>query len=99
LISSVQFPSTGGGNEKQISFKWLRQITLLTIIGMTMVTTVYAETELGRMTALQAFHDTAIAEWVTAVEHEDYAKADRLLARGAQVNMVGEEESPPCCGS
>ncbi|MES1983233.1 MAG: ankyrin repeat domain-containing protein [Pseudomonadota bacterium] len=62
---------------------------------MTMVTTVCAETQVGGMTALQAFHDKATAEWVTAIEHDDYAKADRLLAQGAQVNMNGEEEITP----
>ena len=73
----------------------IRNIIVVTTLCSQLLLTGCAETKLGGMTVKQAFPDAVTAEWTDAVEHDDYAKADRLLAQGAQVNMVGEEEITP----
>ena len=54
-----------------------------------------ADTRVGGMTAQQAFPDPATAAWVSAVWDKNYKEADRWLAQGAKVNLIGTDGITP----
>ena len=72
----------------------IRQLPASLVAGV-LVAPIHAEARAGGMTAQQAFPDPATAAWVSAVWDKDYKEADRWLAQGAKVNLVGTDGITP----
>jgi ankyrin repeat protein len=72
-----------------------RHTLLAIILSITTLSALRAETKVGGMTAQQAFPDIVTAQWVHAVDKSDFREADRQLAQGAKVNLIGTDGITP----
>ena len=71
------------------------QRVVLILAGSLMIAIGCAGSKVGNMSLEQAFHDPLTTKWISAVQKSDFSGADKLLALGADVNLIGEQEIAP----